>query len=68
MRGEVVESIPTQIGTGNGIFHTELLDRPPYIKDRLKAAEMLAKVHGLFTEKTEVKVDAAQLLIERKDE
>ncbi len=75
MRGEVVESIPTQIGTGNGIFHTELLDKPPYIKDRLKAAEMLAKVHGLFTEKTEVKVDAAQLLIdtltsvwERKDE
>ncbi len=75
MRGEVIESIPTQIGTGNGVFHAELLKKPPNVKDRLKAAEILSKINGLFNEKTEVKVDAAQLLIdtlssvwERRDE
>ena len=64
LRGEIVESIPAQIGTGKGFFHAELLDKPPSIKDRLKAAEILAKINGLFKEKTEPKTDAAQILID----
>ena len=43
MRGEVVESVPAQIGTGKGYFHAELLNKPPSIKDRLKAVELLGK-------------------------
>ncbi len=44
MRGEIIESIAAQVGTGKGYFHAELLEKPPSIKDRLTAAATLAKL------------------------
>ena len=62
MRGELEEE--AAVGTGDGKFEPKVVTKHVGIKERNKAAEMLAKVHGLFNEKTEVKVDAAQLLID----
>ena len=44
VRGEVVESIPAQIGTGKGFFHAELLNKPPSVKDRISAAILLSRL------------------------
>ena len=64
MRGELEEEVISAVGTGDGKFEPKVVTKHVGIKERNKAAEMLAKVHGLFNEKTEVKVDAAQLLID----
>ena len=44
VRGEVVESVPAQIGTGKGFFHAELLNKPPSVKDRINAAALLSRL------------------------
>ena len=75
MRGELEEEVVSAVGTGDGKFEPKVITKRVGIKERNKAAEMLAKVHGMFTEKAEVKIDTAQILIdtlssvwERRDE
>ena len=63
MRGEITEEVVVQVG-GKSDIRAELLTKPLCGKDRLKAAELLARINGLFTEKTEPKIDTAQLLID----
>ena len=63
MRGEVSEVVVVQVG-GKGDLRAELIEKPFSGKERLKAAEILAKINGLFKEKTEPKADAAQILID----
>ncbi|APH69776.1 terminase small subunit [Bacillus subtilis] len=50
MRGEKTEQIPVGIGEGA----QELEDKDPYLKDRVKAAELLGKRHGMWTEKVDM--------------
>ena len=51
MRGESeVENIPIFVGDGEQKFKRGL----PSAKDRLKAAEMLGKYYGMFTDKTQI--------------
>ncbi|HDR7211292.1 terminase small subunit [Bacillus cytotoxicus] len=52
MRGEMTEQVP--VGQGEGYF--ELQDKDTYVKDRVKAAELLGKRHMMWTEKKEVEV------------
>ncbi|HFU6610044.1 TPA: terminase small subunit [Bacillus paranthracis] len=52
MRGEMTEQIP--VGQGEGYF--ELEDKDTYVKDRVRAAELLGKRHMMWTEKKEVKM------------
>jgi len=52
MRGETTEQIP--VGQGEGYF--ELQDKDTYVKDRVKAAELLGKRHMMWTEKKEIAV------------
>ncbi|ADY20352.1 terminase small subunit [Bacillus paranthracis] len=52
MRGETTEQIP--VGKGEGYFKLE--DKDTYVKDRVKAAELLGKRHMMWTEKKEVEV------------
>ena len=52
MRGEMTEQIP--VGQGEGYF--ELQDKDTYIKDRVKAAELLGKRYMMWTEKQQVEV------------
>jgi len=50
VRGEITEEIPVGMGEG----YQELKDKEPYLKDRIKAAEMLGKRYTMWTEKHEV--------------
>lgn len=44
-------------GTGDGCSEARTIEKEPSEKDRLKAAELLGKRYGLYTEKVEEKVD-----------
>ena len=51
MRGEEVEEVVTTEATGEGYSTARIIEKKVTPKDRLKAAEMLAKRHGLLTPK-----------------
>lgn len=59
MRGEAVEEVVVNVGTGKGYTKPEKVKAQVSAKDRLKAAEMLAKVKGLFITKAELDVQGA---------
>ena len=44
-------------GLGDGSTKARKLEKEPSEKDKLKAAELLGKRYGLYTEKVEEKVD-----------
>ncbi|MDN4085955.1 terminase small subunit [Paenibacillus polymyxa] len=50
MRGEHTEQIP--VGKGEGYF--ELEDKDTYVKDRVKAAELLGKRYAMWTDRQQV--------------
>ncbi|MDT1122059.1 terminase small subunit [Bacillus altitudinis] len=50
MRGEKTEQIPVGLGEGA----QQLEDKDPYLKDRVKAAELLGKRHSMWTDKVDV--------------
>ncbi|WP_019123801.1 terminase small subunit [Brevibacillus massiliensis] len=50
MRGELTEQIP--VGLGEGYF--ELKDKDTYVKDRVKAAELLGKRYAIWTDKQQI--------------
>ena len=56
MRGEYEEEIVVNIGKGKGFTQAEKIKTEVTAKDRLKAAEMLAKVNGMFITKQELDV------------
>ena len=54
------ESLSTEIvveGLGNGVSEARTMDKKPSEKDKLKAAELLGKRYGLYTDKIETDVD-----------
>lgn len=57
MRGESQSEIVVVEGIGEGCSEARLMDKTPDEKERLKAAELLGKRYGLFTEKIEQQVD-----------
>ena len=59
MRGETVEEVVVNVGTGKGYTKPERVKAQVSAKDRLKAAEMLAKVKGMFITKAELDVQGA---------
>ena len=54
------ESVGTEIveGTGDGCSEARTMQKEPSEKDRLKAAELLGKRYGLFTDKVDINADA----------
>lgn len=50
LRGEETEQVLKGVGEGA----QRLVDKEPNIKDRIKAAELLAKRHGLLTDKLDI--------------
>ena len=56
MMGRSKSSVLSMCGDGC----QEVIDKPPDEKERLKAAELLGKRYGIFTEKLEVKDDERQ--------
>ena len=54
MRGETEEEVVVNVGTGKGFTRPEKVKAKVSAKERLKAAEMLAKVKGMFITRQEV--------------
>lgn len=57
MRGEAVSEEIVVEGTGDGCSEARTIEKCPSEKDKLKAAELLGKRYGLYTEKIEGNVD-----------
>lgn len=53
MRGESEAAVVVVEGTGDGCSTARTVRKPPDEKERLKAAELLGKRFGLFTDKLE---------------
>lgn len=53
LRGKSSSSNLVVLGVGDGRSIPQLVNKPPEEKDRLRAAELLGKRYGLFTEKQE---------------
>lgn len=54
LRGESESEIVVVEGEGDGVSSARRMKKAPDEKERLKAAELLGKRHGLFTEKLEI--------------
>lgn len=59
MRGEQSDIVVMNIGKGNGVTTAEKVSTKVAEKERLKAAEMLAKVNGLFLNRQELELTSA---------
>ena len=57
MRGESESEIVVVEGVGDGCSSARAMQKAPDEKERLKAAELLGKRYGLYTEKVEQNVD-----------
>ena len=57
LRGETQAEIVVVEGTGDGCSEARTMQKAPDEKERLKAAELLGKRYGLYTEKVEADVD-----------
>lgn len=57
LRGESQSTEIVVEGTGDGCSEARTIMKEPSEKDRLKAAELLGKRYGLYTEKVEADVD-----------
>lgn len=57
MRGESQSEIVVVEGVGDGMSEARAIQKAPDGRERLKAAELLGKRYGLYTEKVEQQVD-----------
>lgn len=57
LRGESQSTEIVVEGTGDGCSEARTLKKEPSEKDRLRAAELLGKRYGLYTDKVETDVD-----------
>ena len=57
MRGKTQAEVVVVEGTGDGCSEARAMQKAPDEKERLKAAELLGKRYGLYTEKVEQQVD-----------
>ena len=54
VRGESRSSVVVVEGVGDGCSEARLVEKPPDEKERLKAAELLGKRYGIFSDKVSV--------------
>ena len=57
LRGESQTTDTVLVGMGNGYQEVQEVEKKPSEKDRLKAAELLGKRYGLYTDKISADVD-----------
>ena len=57
MRGESQTTDTVLVGIGDGCQEVQEVEKKPSEKDRLKAAELLGKRYGLYTDKISADVD-----------
>ena len=61
LRGTTQSTVVVVEGEGDGVSSARLIRKPPDEKERLKAADLLGKRYGLFTDKVEL--DAQSVVI-----
>ena len=66
MRGEIQEEVIVVEGSGDGYSSARVMTKQISEKDRLKAAELLAKRYGILTDK--VKLDVTPIVIRGDDQ
>lgn len=57
MRGQSESAVVVIEGLGEGLSEARLINKTPDEKDRIKAAELLGKRYGAFTEKVDISGD-----------
>lgn len=57
LRGKSQSSEIVVEGCGDGVSEARIIQKEPSEKDRLKAAELLGKRYGLYTDKVEMDID-----------
>lgn len=57
MRGQSKSAVVVVEGLGEGLSEARLINKTPDEKDRIKAAELLGKRYGAFTEKVDISGD-----------
>lgn len=62
MRGESAASVVVVEGCGDGCSRSKIIEKPPDEKERLKAAELLGKRYGVFTESIKATVEPSDKL------
>ncbi|MED0670629.1 terminase small subunit [Aneurinibacillus aneurinilyticus] len=60
MRGELTEQIP--VGKGEGFFTLD--DKDTYVKDRVKAAELLGKRYVMWTDRQQVEGNVGVTIVD----
>ena len=68
MRGETLSEVVVIEGEGEGVSKAKRIDKAPDEKDRLKAAELLGKRYGTFTEKVDVTGELRTVVVDDIDE
>ena len=63
MRGQSEASVVVVEGYGDGCSEAKIIKKPPDEKERLKAAELLGKRYGLFTDNVKVEGDGVVQII-----
>lgn len=64
MRGETTEEVVIVEGYGDGCSSARKVEKDVGAKDRLKAAELLGKRYGLFTDKVNVEGSAKVVIVD----
>lgn len=67
LRGESTEEIVVVEGCGEGYSEARRMDKDVSAKERLKAAELLGKRYGIFTDKTTVNVEPVVIVNDLKE-
>ena len=67
LRGESSSEIIVVEGCGDGYSEARAVDKAPDEKERLKAAELLGKRYGIFSDKTTVSVEPVVIVNDLKE-
>lgn len=67
MRGESSSEVVVVEGQGDGYSEARRMDKAPDEKERLKAAELLGKRYGIFTDKVNLEVEPVVIVNDLKE-
>lgn len=67
LRGESEAAVVVVEGTGEGCSEARTMTKTPNERERLKAAELIGKRYGIFTDKIEHEEKPIEIIIKRKE-
>ena len=67
MRGEKKEQMALTVGIGEGMSEVTMVDKDVGQKERIRAAELLGKAYGIYTQNLDVKSDVQVIFENEKD-